>query len=378
MTEKVASARPAARLCIALHHHFLPELFAALSALGVESVLVESGRSVRERRTRRSFGLPGMLVRLDNNPLDLVWCTVAREDQERVLRLLAGKIRLDIPGRGSAVSQEVEDYSVRPLPALAFPAAAGEPRLFAELSMITIILSLPRSGKNISRIALELGAGVPMVSLGSGTGFRDRLGLLRITIPPEKELIRLVVPAADARGLVHQIIEEGKLDRPGRGFVYTTPVARGVLDTRLRIGPQQHPATMEQIISAIDQLTSGTGWRRRFDAPGAGMAGRSFQQELREISFLCPEGTVDIFLDHAMEAGAGGATTSRVQRLSLGSPEDGGTAWERCLITVPAGLTDAVIGALLQAEAGDAAAVIARLQVLDVPLAFSHGGRKQG
>lgn len=99
--------------------------------------------------------------------------------------------------------------------------------------------------------------------------------------------------------------------------------------------------------------------------------GTIFSKEMREISFFCPEGMTDQYLDYAQKAGAGGATTCRVQRLALHDPEDGGTAWERCILTLPVGLGDAVVEALLQAQIRGEG-MITRIQELPVDIAFSH------
>jgi hypothetical protein len=50
----------------------------------------------------------------------------------------------------------------------------------------------------LAEALLELGVCVPIVFFGEGMGLRDKLGLLRITIPREKEVIWFIVPRSDA------------------------------------------------------------------------------------------------------------------------------------------------------------------------------------
>jgi hypothetical protein len=237
---------------------------------------------------------------------------------------------------------------------------------------MTGIVSLAGGAEVLARIALRLGAGVPVLTLGEGTGIRDRLGLLRIAIPPEKELMHLIVPTQDAPGLTRLLIDEGRLDRPGGGFLYQTRVRAAVVDSLVRIGHQEHAASMEQIIAAVDDLKRGTGWRRRF----AGMdsvqeGGSKTRRNHREITFICPEGRSDAFVHAALNTGAAGATVTKVRCLSFSDVEGGIAARERGVLCIPSAMEDRVMAALI-AEAGGDGECASRLQVLDAPSVFSH------
>ncbi|HAE37207.1 MAG TPA: hypothetical protein DCG57_01050, partial [Candidatus Riflebacteria bacterium] len=217
-----------------------------------------------------------------------------------------------------------------------------------DLALITGIQSKSGSGEHLFRVALKLGAGVPVVGIGLGTGIRDRLGLLRITISPEKELVYLMVPAHDADGLQRLLIEEGHIDRPGGGFLYQTPIRAGMVDSLLRIGHQEHAASIEQIIAAIDDLKKSTAWRKRFfgvDEDSGGKNASAFTH--REVSFFCHDGLGDSFVHAAMQAGAEGATMSRVRTLFL-QGEDAGRSipCEHGILCVSAQIEDPVLKAL--------------------------------
>jgi hypothetical protein len=341
------------RITCVVHQHMHAQAVDLLSSIGSGPILIESGRSVRRERRRRPLKLPGLLLRLGDSPINLYQFNVQIADSEAVVQRLMHELELDQPGRGTIYAQEVSEYCDGA--ALSLAAADRElsadqgsvarSLLLRELALITCILSTGGSGEELAASALELGTGVPMVTIGSGTGMRDRLGLLRITVPPEKELVHLLVPALDAEGIMRLLIEEGRLNRPGKGFLYCSPVMYGRLDTSLQIGFQEHPASIEQIIAAIDELKTNTAWRRRF--PGLD-ADASFliRHGGCEITFVCPDERAGDYIDAAMKAGAGGATVARIRQLKIGDFLGG--ARERCILTIPEAAAETVVESLLQ------------------------------
>jgi len=347
-----------------------------LSEMGVGSVLVESGRSVRRRRYSRFFGLLGYAERLEDSPIELCQFSVAPEASEPLVRGLAGALEMNLPGRGTIYAQECSSFVDTTVAHVAPSPEAGSrlPGLLRDLAIMTCITSMSGSGEELARLALEFGTGVPMVTLGSGSGLRDRLGLLRITVPAEKEVVRLLVPALDAEGLMRMLIEKGRLNRPGKGFIYCSPLLNGLLDTRTLVGPQQHAATMEQIVAAIDELEKSTAWRRRFPElePEAGF---QLRERCAEITLVCIEEMASRYVQAAMQAGAEAATIAHLQRVSFGEP--GGGARERCRIIVSQWQSAQVLDALRQAHQ-DSPAQEERLESLEVqPVVLSYSYRTQ-
>ncbi|MDD3441534.1 MAG: hypothetical protein PHU50_08785, partial [Kiritimatiellae bacterium] len=179
---------------------------------------------------------------------------------------------------------------------------------------------LPRGrGEELARTLLDMGLCVPIVSYGEGMGLRDRLGLLRITIPREKEMLWFLIPRADSAFVVDIAARKAGLREPGRGFLCHMPVRALAVNTRLVLSRRKHVASMEQVISTLDQLQGSTDWRRlsaaarRVHAPA-----RSTPGDFQRLTLVCEEGTADGPVRAAMDAGAGGATLSR---LSLRIPE---------------------------------------------------------
>lgn len=376
MSDAPVEARDVMRITCKVHQRLNAQVTACLREMGAHTVLVESARCVRQETRPRPFRLPGMRVGIQDAPVEIFRTTVKPEDAVAVLQRLRAVLELDTPGRGTVLAQDLREFSRQAPPeSLEIPEDADETGLLKDLTLITAILSTAGGGEGLARVALRFGAGVPVLTLGEGTGIRDRLGLLRIAIPPEKELVQVVVPTQDAAGIMRLFIDEARLDRPGGGFVYQTRLRAGVVDSLVRIGRQEHAASMEQIIAAVDDLKRGTGWRRRFAGMDPGAEGLSrARRNHREVTFVCAEGRSEGFVQRAMRLGAAGATVTRVRCLSFSDVEGGIAARERGVLCIPAALEEAVMEGLLSEMAQDPDGA-ARLQILDAPSVFSHQRR---
>jgi nitrogen regulatory protein PII len=62
--------------------------------------------------------------------------------------------------------------------------------------------------ENVSHAAIRAGAHGPIVSYGQGRGIRERMGLIRIAISPEKELIQVVVDHYNTEPVLEAMIRE--------------------------------------------------------------------------------------------------------------------------------------------------------------------------
>lgn len=382
MQEPEHPFRKASRICCVVHNRLSHRVARCLAEMETAPIFVESGRNMRRVVRKRRMGLPGLKKGARNSPAEVFYVAVQRDESRAVLRSLIEAAELHIPGHGSVFAQDIfEIGGADPPIAKAKPlGGAGSDsggiaraELLSDLFCITAILSMPGGGDQCARAALELGTCVPLITLGTGTGMRDRLGLLRITIPPEKEVVRLLVPEYDSRNIMQLLIEGLRLNRPGSGYIYGSPVRAGLLDTRLSTGFQESAASLEQMIAAIDQLKAGTAWRKRFSDFETGRvdAGHRFTVDNQEITVNCMEGRIGSIVAAAMEAGAGGATTFRLRRMLPGGDEPTSAARESAIINVSSSIGDRVIQAIRDvcATAADPAD---RIQVLDVPAAFNH------
>lgn len=348
-----------------------------LKDLGV-IVYIENGRVEREIVKPRPFNLPGEISKLQDTPVDVFRLTVPRENSKEVVNCIIELTGLDIPGRGTIFSQDLMEFSKEP-PSINLNFLSSQtPKDFKDillnkLSYVICVLSIPHSSEMLSKVALDLGICVPFVTYGTGNYLRDQMGLIRITISADKEIVHLVMPEHDSESIIRILIEHGHLDRPGMGFIYQTPVSMGLLDTHLKIGSQKYAASIEQIIAAIDQLKSGTSWRKRLDTDQQNKkAGKSMlPQDNCEISIISEEERIDMLREACLKVGATGAITSRVTPI-VGNDEGGiASNMIRSAISVPANITDNVVDKLLEASTIKDE-ITDHIHVLDSPAAYVH------
>jgi len=359
-------------------NEFLSEKLADfLNGLGV-IVYIENGRIARKVIKSRQFGLPGEITTLRDFPVDVFRFTVPRENSKDVLNHIIDIGALDVPGRGTIYSQDLMEFCKEP-PDINRDFLAeikcndyGD-ILLNKLSCVVCVLSEPGSGELMAKTALDLGICVPLVTFGKGNDIRDQLGLIRITISAEKEIVRLVMPEQDSESIIRILVEQSRLDRPGRGFIYQTPVSMGLLDTYLKIGKQKYAASIEQIIAAIDQLKSGTSWRKRLDAEHQEKrTGKSLlPQDNCEISIISDEDRIEKLREACLKVGARGAISARVVPLTGKGEEEITSNMIRSAISVPADITDNVIDILLE-NSTIKDDTTDRIQVLDSPAAYVH------
>jgi nitrogen regulatory protein PII len=59
-----------------------------------------------------------------------------------------------------------------------------------------------------------------------GSGVRERLGVLGLTVEAEKEVITIVVASDQVDRIFESMSVAGKLDTPGMGFIYVLPLEK--------------------------------------------------------------------------------------------------------------------------------------------------------
>lgn len=130
----------------------------------------------------------------------------------------------------------------------------------------------------ICRAAMSVGSHGPMVQYSEGRGLRDRLGWLRITSKPIKEVVTVVVDNVDANLVLTVMAEAGLVERPGHGLIYAMPIQKGLVNIDSVYSETRHSASIQQIIRAIDELKGGKAWRDQnaVSALGGQSAGLTF------------------------------------------------------------------------------------------------------
>ncbi len=160
----------------------------------------------------------------------------------------------------------------------------------------------------IAKAAMREGSPGPTIVFGQGRGIRERMGLLRIAISPEKELIRVVVDSFDTEPVFNAMVEEGKLDTPGMGFIYSMPVDKALVNIASVVNNDSKLASNHQIVKAIDEIKGGAGWRAQSVDGTVAPTDRKFLTDLTRLTCVTERGKGDIMVDAAMAAGAPGAS----------------------------------------------------------------------
>jgi nitrogen regulatory protein PII len=191
---------------------------------------------------------------------------VPSEEADRLMEqiVIVGKLQLYGAGAIFATPCEEffcsEDYPLWTAGGYQFESKSFDIRFKQELIALTHIADRGFA-ETIARAAIKAGSQGATISYVRGYGLRDRLGLLRITKQHDKELITVVVDKFDLEAVFQSMAQTGKVDQPGRGFVYQLPVSKGLTNLASVFMPQKHSVSIQQMIKAIDALHGGTHWR---------------------------------------------------------------------------------------------------------------------
>lgn len=360
------------KISIILSKELSQALVDDLYTLGVQQLFVQVGRTSILEKTN---GISNFFNRssLSSYPVEIISFFVDEKYEYSLLSYVTHKYDLRTPGKGSIYSQEIKITQAHPEyvidQEINLKVERGE-NFFHQLMGIVCIVQRGE-GDRINKIALNYGASVPATTHGEGSGVRDKLGLLRITIPPEKELINLTISKHDAEAVMELYISQGKLDEPGRGFVYLYPIKQGLVNTKISRNNSSQAASVEQMISAIDSIKGGMEWRKSRLEHDSNKR-REFLTELTEMDLICEEGRGTALTEAAMGSGAPGATICKFRTVKLGEDlEMIRFIREICKMIVPTYLVEDITNALKETGcfSGDDKAM---LYTLPVQKAFTY------
>ncbi|MCH9787106.1 P-II family nitrogen regulator [Pseudomonadales bacterium] len=91
--------------------------------------------------------------------------------------------------------------------------------------LITCVLQ-KELAEDVLAAAKNIGAQGATISYARGTGIRERMGLLGVTIDEQKEVIRIIVSEEQANLVFEAMYLAGKLDTPGMGIMYMVKLDR--------------------------------------------------------------------------------------------------------------------------------------------------------
>ncbi len=312
----------------------------ALGALGVVEYTLQSARRTLLSEQRQRRGVRPLLEEL----VDVVRFRVPTAAEDALVSALTERFAFGEPGRGSLVIRRSVLAGASPRATeIERPSGASRPK--EELAGLCCIV--PRGeGQAIARVSLEAGLGAPVVTYAKGVGSRGKLGLIRITIPVEKEIVTIQLSRHDIDEAFRLVSDVMKLGRPGAGFCYWYPLSGGVLDTRIWVGRQPYVASMEQVIAALDVMTGGTAWRRKTERAGGAPISQGGAPAQASYTINGPEGETEAALGAALEAGAGGATQSLIRLERLDGDQHRSSAREVTDLVVAADALPRIHGAV--------------------------------
>lgn len=191
---------------------------------------------------------------------------VSKQDVDRLMEQIVIVGKLQLYGAGSIFATRCEqlissdDYPLWTPGDYQFESISFDIKF--KQNLIALIHTTDRgTAEPIARAAIKAGSQGATVAYVRGYGLRDRLGLLRITKRHEKEVIIVVVDEFDLDTVFHAMAQAGRVEQPGRGFIYQLPVSKGLTNLASVFQPQRHSVNIYQMVRAIDSLSGGTQWR---------------------------------------------------------------------------------------------------------------------
>jgi len=97
--------------------------------------------------------------------------------------------------------------------------------ILTDVALITCIVQRGMADAVVGA-AQDAGAAGATIYFARGAGVRERLGILGLAVEAEKEVINIIVAADHVDRIFERMYVAGKLDTPGMGFIYVTPLEK--------------------------------------------------------------------------------------------------------------------------------------------------------
>jgi len=95
-----------------------------------------------------------------------------------------------------------------------------------DVEMLTVVVQRDQ-GEAILKAARDVGATTGAIGYyAKGFGARERFGLLGLAVEAEKDVISMLVSSEQRDVVLDQIYRAAKLDTPGMGYIYITPLEK--------------------------------------------------------------------------------------------------------------------------------------------------------
>jgi nitrogen regulatory protein PII len=257
---------------------------------------------------------------------------VPGEETDRLMEQIAIVGKLQLYGAGAIFATPCEelicsdDYPLWTSGNYTFESVSFDIQFKQDLTALTHITDRG-AAEAIARAAIKAGAQGATITYVRGYGLRDRLGLLRVTKQHDKELITVVVDQFDLEAVFQAMSQAGRVDQPGRGFIYQLPACKGLTNLASVFMAKKHSVSIQQMVSAIDSLYGGTQWRanpllirdhraREFVANDRGVS-----RDLTLLSVVSQRKDADTLLNGLLSHGCSGATVINWRLAESNSPQ---------------------------------------------------------
>lgn len=95
-----------------------------------------------------------------------------------------------------------------------------------DVVLLTVVVQSDKAD-DVLKAARDVGATTGAVGYNAkGIGVRERLGLLGLAVEVEKQVISMLVSSDQQDVVVDHIYRMAKLDTPGIGYIYITPLEK--------------------------------------------------------------------------------------------------------------------------------------------------------
>ena len=238
----------------------------------------------------------------------LVQVLVPDSIKEQISEVAVKAGRIDRVGSGAIFSISCND--VRHSTQFPLAESLGDSSSNGKATMEAICCICEKGvAEDIAQAALSAGAPGPTVTYGEGGGIRDKIPILRMTKGPEKEFVWCVVDRADSSEVFINMARAGRITEPGRGFMYSIPVTEGIINVSSTVTNSSHGASMEQVISALDEIKGGKDWRTSGESKSSTL-NTTFLRDLVGLYCVVPRDHYSEVYDAILDAGAPGVSTN--------------------------------------------------------------------
>lgn len=97
--------------------------------------------------------------------------------------------------------------------------------ILTDVELITCIVQ-KGEGDKLLKAAYDAGASGATINYATGSGVREKLGILEVAVEAEKEVLNIAVSTEQVDRVFEAMYLAGELDVPGKGFIYITQIEK--------------------------------------------------------------------------------------------------------------------------------------------------------